>query len=279
MSYILDALKKAEAERHMGQVPGLHAQPAAALAEASPVKRSGKKILLSGIAVLLLAVGAALAWLKPWQAPPPAPDARAGHGVMPPGAAASQPAARPPAAVAAAPAMRIVAVSPPPEKPSPPVARPVKPRESPKAASAPKKATAPPASAAVASLPASGAAPAPAVTPAAAVPAIAPAKPASRQAAQVPGEAGKPDLKLSTALTPEAGTASPRELPEQIQRELPALAIGGYIYSDNPRERQLLVNRRLLHEGEEAAPGVVLETMLPKAAIFNYKGYRYRLAY
>lgn len=72
---------------------------------------------------------------------------------------------------------------------------------------------------------------------------------------------------------------SQRELPEQIQRELPSLTIGGYIYSDNPRERQLLVNRRLLHEGEEAAPGIVLEKMMPKAAVFNYKGYRYRIAY
>jgi general secretion pathway protein B len=107
------------------------------------------------------------------------------------------------------------------------------------------------------------------------------AKPPARQAAPAlprPGT-GETDLKLSAALTPETGTFSPRELPEQIQRELPKLAIGGYIYSDNPRERQLLVNQRLLHEGEEAAPGVMLEKMLPKAAVFTYKGYRYRLAY
>jgi general secretion pathway protein B len=59
----------------------------------------------------------------------------------------------------------------------------------------------------------------------------------------------------------------------------PQITIAGYVYSDNPSDRQLLVNKKLLHEGEEAAPGLVLERMLPKAAVFNYNGTRYQVPY
>jgi general secretion pathway protein B len=56
-------------------------------------------------------------------------------------------------------------------------------------------------------------------------------------------------------------------------------AFGGYIYSPNPAERLLLVDKLLRREGEEVAPGLVLERLLPKAAIMNFRGYRYRVAY
>jgi general secretion pathway protein B len=75
------------------------------------------------------------------------------------------------------------------------------------------------------------------------------------------------------------GVLSMRELPEPIQRQIPQLALGGYIYSKTPAERLLLVDKVLRHEGEELAPGLTLEKLQPKAAVFNYKGYRYRVAY
>jgi general secretion pathway protein B len=70
-----------------------------------------------------------------------------------------------------------------------------------------------------------------------------------------------------------------RDLPEPIQRSLPQVAVGGYIYSRNPADSLLLVDKVLRHEGEEVAPGLVLEKLLPKAAIFSFKGYRYRVPY
>jgi general secretion pathway protein B len=79
--------------------------------------------------------------------------------------------------------------------------------------------------------------------------------------------------------SPEARIATLRELPENIQREIPTLTIGGYIYSGNQSERSVLINKRLLHEGEEVAPGLVLEKMLPKEAVLSYKGHRYRISY
>ena len=51
------------------------------------------------------------------------------------------------------------------------------------------------------------------------------------------------------------------------------------MYSKNPADRLLLIDKTLRHEGEEVAPGLVLEKLLPKAAVMNFKGYRYRVPY
>ena len=68
-------------------------------------------------------------------------------------------------------------------------------------------------------------------------------------------------------------------MPEAIQREVPPLVFGGYIYSKNPADRLLLIDKILRHEGEEVAPGLTLERLLPKAAVMNYKGHRYHVPY
>ena len=70
-----------------------------------------------------------------------------------------------------------------------------------------------------------------------------------------------------------------RELPEPIRQSVPPLVFGGYMYSKNPADRLLLIDKALRHEGEEVAPGLVLEKLLPKAAVMNYRGYRYRVPY
>ena len=70
-----------------------------------------------------------------------------------------------------------------------------------------------------------------------------------------------------------------RQLPEPIQRAVPPLVFGGYMYSTNPADRLLLIDKTLRHEGEEVAPGLVLEKLLPKAAVMNYRGYRYRVPF
>ena len=66
-------------------------------------------------------------------------------------------------------------------------------------------------------------------------------------------------------------------LPANLQRELPTLSIGGSMYSDNPSERMLLIDKRLLKEGEEVSPGLVLDSILPNGAILRYKGVRFQL--
>lgn len=252
MSYILDALKKAEAERQMGHVPHLHAhQPgAAALPVIQPFYRK-KPVLLTLLAVAVASaiIAGYLRWQPSSSSLQSGPIATAAQHTAPP--AQASPAALPPVAIDTEP--EIVAVSPVPPKPkAAPSPDAVKPKKPPPAAA--KK---------------------PAREP------VAPAMPTETTTAKPNPE--NTGFKRHAALTPEVSSTpqagSIADLPEQIRRELPNVVIGGYIYSDNARERQLLVNKRLLREGEEAAPGVVLEKMQPKAAVFNYKGYRYRLAY
>jgi general secretion pathway protein B len=97
-------------------------------------------------------------------------------------------------------------------------------------------------------------------------------------------EARKP-ASAQVASSPLPATAasnrvlSVNELPADVQRELPKLAISGGVYSDNPAQRMLIVNGQVLGEGAEPAPGVLLEQIRAKTAVLRYRGYRYAVAY
>ena len=98
MSYILEALRRAEAQRQRGAVPGLHAQPAsAALADPALTRQAGarRSWRLAWIlaAVLLLAAGARW-WLGP-----------SGSSGLEPTVGPAQPVAVAPVARIAAPAL------------------------------------------------------------------------------------------------------------------------------------------------------------------------------
>lgn len=51
------------------------------------------------------------------------------------------------------------------------------------------------------------------------------------------------------------------------------------MYSENAADRLVLVDKTLRHEGEEIAPGLTLERLLPKGAVLNYRGTRYRVGF
>jgi general secretion pathway protein B len=105
-------------------------------------------------------------------------------------------------------------------------------------------------------------------------PTPAPAKPLRKLGEPAPGEsppAAAPPAPARIALL--------QELPPQIQREIPTLAINGYIYASNPADRSVLINNRLRREGDTLAEGFVLEKLLPREMVLNYRGYRYRVSY
>lgn len=239
MSYILEALKKAQAERQLGSAPTLHAVPVGAAphdasgARRRPAWRTPAAVVLAVVLGLALVL-AVLAWRT--QAPDAKPAAPLAAVVVP-APVPAQPVASavmPAPALAVMPALLPALVSERVPAPKPAVAR---------ASRAPAHVAAP-ASAPVALAP--------------------PVAATSVAAAAAPEEEKLPSL---------------RELPEAIQRAVPPLAFGGYMYSKNPSDRLLLIDKSLRHEGEEVAPGLVLEKLLPKAALMNYKGYRYRVPY
>lgn len=139
MSYILDALRRAESERQRGQLPGLGAvpTPAAGLAAGDKLRPMGWGWVLM---LVLLMGAAALGWW--WRASasrePAAPVAAvpAAAQVAPADQAVAAPP--PPADLAPAPALPTVVSA-------PPVASPVRPSASAAEASAPRPAAADPA--------------------------------------------------------------------------------------------------------------------------------------
>lgn len=136
MSYILDALRRADAERERGAVPGLHSQPATpAPAAPSPVPRRGPWIVAAAV-LAVVALGGAVWWSAQRPAAPavvvaqaPAP-ATARVDTPPPPAAASAGVeavprvgppriVTPPAVTAEAPARRPAAAMPTPAPATP----------------------------------------------------------------------------------------------------------------------------------------------------------------
>jgi general secretion pathway protein B len=240
MSYILEALKKAQAERQLGSSPTIHA-PTLQGEQQSPASRFSMP-LVAAVVGMAAVIGVLLVLV--WRPSSPTDGS-------------VQPAAPAPAGVQ--------------------VAAPQPQLQSQLPAAAPASQAAPtPLPLPVADLPQSVANLArasssePQTAPAAAaVPAV-PAPPGA--AAQVPAASARP-------AAPEEPVVNLRDLPEPIQRSIPPVTVGGYIYSKNAADRLLLIDKILRHEGEEVAPGLILEKLQPKEAVFNFKGYRYRVPY
>jgi general secretion pathway protein B len=222
MSYILDALRRAESERDRGQVPGLNAQPAPGPVTATPTRSTAwGPALAFGLGLALVAGLAWWAWPR-GTAPATAPVS-AHRGAAAPDAVASTVAAPvldAPARVASAPGSAlkteplpvVVSVPPSPPRPSPP-------------------------------------APSPAA------------------ATQAPAPAGDPP------------TVALADLTAQQHRDWPSLTLGGAVHSDNPASRFIIVNGQLVREGEEAAPGVVVERIDSRAAIVRWRQLRVALPF
>jgi general secretion pathway protein B len=112
VSYILDALRRADAERERGGVPSLHTQQYGALPGDDDAPRP-PRLLLTVIVVLVLALGSALAW-NLWGGRDAAPRATAQTGVLtpPPVAAVTAPALPAPVPAAPTPAPAVAAAVP-----------------------------------------------------------------------------------------------------------------------------------------------------------------------
>ena len=100
-------------------------------------------------------------------------------------------------------------------------------------------------------------------------------KPASRVTAAAPSTAAA----ASASAVAEPRVYQLSELPDEIRRELPTLAVGGAMHSQNPANRLLIVNGQTFHEGDKLAPNLSLEQIRLKSAVLEYKGYRYGITY
>lgn len=224
MSYILDALRKADAEREQGHVPGLHSQlhPLPPSPESTPVGEPPAVVASArpwGVVLAAGAVGAAVAGVLLWMARSDQPPA--------------------PGAVVVAPAPGLTTET------------------APASAQAPQ-----------AAIPATPPLPTVEPTPAPDVALATPTPPPPRPAATpVDAAPQKAEIQPLSAL------------PDSLRRSLPQLVFGGAMHSDNAASRMLVINNNVYREGAEPAPGLVLEEIRLKSAVFRFQGQRFSVNY
>lgn len=210
MSYILDALKRADAERGRGAVPGLHARQLPGAASAAPSNTPSRVWVVMATAIAITALAASL-WIWRTQT----------HE-----ASLALPVAAVPVPQSVAPQSETVI---PKTIVKPSLARP----------------------------------------------------PTTANAMAVP-PAGTMSAPVAKAFAPEAAPAALpllSELPEALRHQIPALTITGTVYSDDPKQRLLLVNNQVLPQGSTVAAEVTLEEIKPHSSVFTFRGTRFRVAH
>lgn len=67
------------------------------------------------------------------------------------------------------------------------------------------------------------------------------------------------------------------ELPPDIRRHVPKISATGYVYSAEAGGRVVSVNERSLREGDELIAGMKLEQITQDYLLFGFRGYRFRV--
>jgi general secretion pathway protein B len=75
----------------------------------------------------------------------------------------------------------------------------------------------------------------------------------------------------------EAESISYWQVPQSVRQDMPEMHITVLVYAENPSDRFLLVNGQRLHEHEELNEGLVLEEIKRDRAVFSYRNYRFHL--
>jgi general secretion pathway protein B len=265
MSYILDALRKADAQRQRDPARGIHAQSLSTSAlQLKP--RSGRGVRLWSAAAVGMAAVSSAAWYvyrdqgesaAPRQehaatgAPVPASLTMLAQAQTAP--VVGNPAA--PGAMAPAP-MPAPAINPPPvvNPPALPGQPLTAPAPDPRVTSQPTMRGGPQLSAPMTARSPGAQTAAPLVPP----PSAAPPRPA-----------------ISAPVPPPPPTPPVAGLPP----DAPKLVLSGGVYSTNPAQRMLIVNGQVFNEGSEVAPGVKLEEIKARTVVLGFRGARYTVAY
>jgi len=250
MSYILDALKKAEQERAIGHVPGIGSQH-------EPAARRGVGRWMWVLLVVLL-INAALLVALLW--PKNAPDSPAvdvAERPAPP-VVAHQSRSMPPVPVTAPPAAAPVAVPALAQQPVPP-----------------EQVTA--------------RAPQPAVPPVAALRPLPPLPEPERsdEVGTVTGAAADfgnhVSKRQSDAVSPAAASRYNNlpvwpQISGQLLSELNGtLHLDVHVFSETPGERFVLINMRKYRQGERLQEGPVVDDITPDSVILSFRGQRFRM--
>jgi general secretion pathway protein B len=276
MSYILDALKRADSERERERedVPGLHSKTDTWVApdEVRKGRSRQPQALIWSLAAVGLMIVLGLLWFLLTREVAPAAVLSATASTPAPTPVQAAPVQTAPVTVQQAPPPPVIA-------PAPAAAPAPTPAPTPAARAQPT----PPARPARVVQPAAVVVPEQAAlqTPAQASPPPSPPPVSAKPKAQVAAAPAPspPAPTASAATSPEARLYTLSELPEDVRAGLPVLTVGGAMYSQTPANRMLIINGQVVREGDTIAPGLVLEQIKLKSAVLKVKGLRYGISY
>ncbi|MDR3415476.1 MAG: general secretion pathway protein GspB [Nevskia sp.] len=285
MSYILDALKRAERERKQGKASVLDEVPGGA---ATPAPRQLPRPWLAGLGAVILTAVVAFALLHGRHTPktavasaPPAQPAAPPQAavVPPPPVPAPEPAGPPPAATqeaAAAPAAsatiednKIATLddvygepAPPPPQPTEAETEQAAPPPPPPRVSRRPPAPAPATDVPTRTIPPDESETAETTAPAAVADHDMPAPPAPATAM---AQGNRP-------AAPPAGGQALHEMPESYRAAFPAISIDVLAYNDNPQRRFALIDGKSYREGDVLAEGPRIIGIVPEGIVFDWRG-------
>lgn len=268
MSYILNALKRAEHERQRGQLPDPLAPTGPQTIERRP--RSWPLAAAPWVGMTLLVASAlAMGWLLgSGRGDPPAIGAGSA------GPQASQPSlASSPAPSAPRSTLSVASALP---APSAPPAQgtngPTQSQDTARVAEPERAAPVAPPSPVVAPPPAPTAIGRASLT---AIGASAP-RPQGGTSSAAPAPA---TVAVASGPTQPPRPLAWRALPDEVRRQLPPLKVGGSMYSAQPSSRLLVIDGQAVREGDRLAPDLVLEHIGPNAAVLRLREQRFEITY
>jgi general secretion pathway protein B len=252
MSYILDALKKADRERSLAKVPTLTTVHV-------PLVAAGRRIVVWVVVGVALVGGGAFLWAvrpSPPAGPPPVADSRAGSGAaLPVGVAEPAPVASPEPMAAVPPgppsvpdvptkSMNPVGVGKPRAPSAAAESRPVRPPSSPRM-------------------------PQPAGQRLATPEPVAPGMPPSpARLDPVPSPSvGRPGADVAVVPPPVSSTG-----PSMLQEAIGKMRLDVFVYTDVEADRMVVINGRRYIKGQHVDGHYLIENIMPEGVTLSYQG-------
>lgn len=283
MSYILDALRRAERERRAGRTSALE-QVAAASPEPAPSRRPLLAWGGGGVLVVLVVLGSALWWHErhapspPQLTPAETPAPATAESIPTPSAGAIAAAAAPahsqapltragPVVIADAGHISSLDDVVPRPRPAPAARKP--------AETAPGAATDqvvdtgnnPPGAArqSTAPAPASGFNAAPGAAARTGPPEATPA---------VPGSHGGASAPAAKTVSPQSGLQALQQMPERYRANFPSFTVEVHVYDPDPGKRWVLIDGHRYTQGSSLPSGPKIYRIVPEGIVFDWQGQR-----
>ena len=97
----------------------------------------------------------------------------------------------------------------------------------------------------------------------------------SKSSQDIADDSNRPQPEKATV--PDNKIYAINDLPEAVRLGLPSFTISTHIYSSDKAERLAAINGHIGREGQEVMTGITLESITADGAILRYQGYKFRV--